>query len=92
VGYGDDYPANLEGQWLPLDGLRQGRYVLVHRVNADRRLRERSRGNDVASLLLRLRWRDRAPEIITLAACPGTPRCTQAAGRRGNPPRRPEGT
>ena len=40
VGYGDDYAANLEGQYLPLTGVADGRYVLVHRVNADRRIRE----------------------------------------------------
>ena len=38
VGYGDDYDANLEGQYLRLSGLRAGRYLLVHRANADRRL------------------------------------------------------
>src|SRR5215210_2422499 len=67
VGYGDDYAANLEGQWLPLDGLRAGRYLLVHRVNADRRLRETSYANNAASLLLRLRWRDGGPFIDILA-------------------------
>ena len=35
VGFGDAYAANLEGQYLRLNGLRAGRYVLVHRVNAD---------------------------------------------------------
>jgi Lysyl oxidase len=75
VGYGDDYAANLEGQWLPLDGLRAGRYLLVHRVNADRRLRETSYANNAASLLLRLRWRDGGPFIDILAECPDTARC-----------------
>jgi hypothetical protein len=79
VGYGDDYAAILEGQWLPLDGLRPGRYVLVHRVNADRSLRERSYGNNAASLLLRLRWLDGSPRIDIVAECPGTAHC--AAGR-----------
>ena len=40
VGYGDDYAAYLEYQDLPLDGLPGGRYVLVHRVNSDRRIQE----------------------------------------------------
>src|SRR5919106_2390875 len=40
VGYGDNYPAHLEYQDLPLDGLPGGRYVLVHQVNADHSLRE----------------------------------------------------
>jgi hypothetical protein len=70
VGYGDDYVANLEGQWLPLDHLRAGRYLLVHRANADGRLRERSRDNNAATVLFRLRWRHRAPQATILAASP----------------------
>jgi Lysyl oxidase len=75
VGYGDDYQANLEGQYLPLAGLRSGRYVLVHTVNAGRRLRELDYGNNSASLLLRLRWRDHVPSVRVLRTCPNTDRC-----------------
>ena len=75
VGYGDDYPAHLEGQYLPLTGLRAGRYVLVHRANAGRRLRERSYGNNAASLLLALRRRGGVPAVTVLARCPRTARC-----------------
>jgi hypothetical protein len=75
VGYGDDYAANLEGQYLPLDGLRAGTYLLVHRVNADRRLRETSYTNNAASLLLRLRWRHDGPYIDILAECPDSAGC-----------------
>jgi hypothetical protein len=75
VGYGDDYVANLEGQWLPLDGLRAGRYLLVHRANADGRLRELSRANNAASVLFKLRWRHQAPQATILAACPAAVRC-----------------
>ena len=75
VGYGDDYAANLEGQYLRLTGLAPGRYVLVHRVNADRRLRELDHRNNAASLLLRLRWRGREPLVRVLRACPATARC-----------------
>lgn len=77
VGYGDDYVANLEGQYLVLNGLRAGRYVLVHRVNTKRLLRERSYDNNAASVLLRLRWRHRVPRIKMLAVCPTTARCTR---------------
>ena len=49
VGHGDNYRAFLEGQSLRLNGLRSGRYVLVHRVNVDRRLRERSYDNNASS-------------------------------------------
>jgi hypothetical protein len=79
VGYGDDYAANLEGQWLRLDGLRAGNYVLVHRVNAGRRLRELSYANNASSLLLRLRWHNGVPQITALAACPDSASCAVAA-------------
>jgi hypothetical protein len=78
VGYGDDYAANLEGQYLRLTGLPAGRYVLVHRTNADRRLRELDYTNDAASLLLRLRWRGGAPTVRILRQCPDTDRCRPA--------------
>ena len=49
--------------------------MLVHRVNADRRLRELDHRNNAASLLLRLRWRGREPLVRVLRACPATARC-----------------
>jgi len=75
VGYGDDYPAHLEGQYLPLNGLRPGRYLLVHRANAGRRLRERNYRNNAASLLLELRRSGGEPAVRVIATCPGTARC-----------------
>jgi Lysyl oxidase len=39
-GYGDDYVPRLEGQSIDITGLPAGRYVLRHRVNVDRALRE----------------------------------------------------
>ena len=70
VGYGDDYQANLEGQYLKLTGLPAGRYVLVHQVNADRRLRELDYTNNAASLLLELRWRPAADGPLVSAPAP----------------------
>jgi glucose/arabinose dehydrogenase len=75
VGYGDNYTANLEGQYLKLTGLPAGRYVLVHQVNVERRLHELDYDNDAASLLLELRWQDRQPMVRILRECPGTARC-----------------
>jgi Lysyl oxidase len=75
VGYGDDYKATLEGQYLPLNGLRSGRYVLVHRVNADRGLRELRYSNNAASVLLELRWRSSAPWVRVLRTCSRSDRC-----------------
>ncbi|MGH3099735.1 MAG: lysyl oxidase family protein [Thermoleophilia bacterium] len=81
VGYGDDYPANLEGQYLRLSGLRAGRYVLVHRVNGERRLRELDHGNNAASLLLQLRWQRGEPMVRILRRCPDSGRCDRLTGR-----------
>jgi hypothetical protein len=75
VGYGDNYKANLEGQYLRLSGLRAGRFVLVHRVNADRGLRELDYRNNAASLLLELRWSRGEPLVRVLRVCPRTDRC-----------------
>jgi glucose/arabinose dehydrogenase len=75
VGYGDDYKANLEGQYLRLDGLPAGRYVLAHVVNADHRLHELDYTNNAASLLLELRWRRGQPMVRILRTCPATARC-----------------
>jgi Lysyl oxidase len=77
VGYGDDYPATLEGQWLPLTGLEAGRYVLVHHVNPGRRLRESSYANNAASVLFRLRWRGGVPSAREIYSCPDTARCEE---------------
>jgi len=75
-GYGDNYAANLEGQFLPLSGLRAGRYVLVHRVNADGRILESSYDNNASSLRLNLRVRGGEPRIRILGVCPTTEHCT----------------
>jgi Lysyl oxidase len=75
VGYGDNYQASLEGQFLPLTGLPSGRYVLVHRVNAGRRLRELDYRNNASSILLKLRWERGAPLVRQLRICPGSARC-----------------
>jgi hypothetical protein len=77
VGYGDDYRAFLEGQDLRLSGLPDGLYVLVHEANADRRLRELSYGNNAASVLLELRWREGVPSVHIRAVCPRARRCAR---------------
>ncbi len=79
VGYGDDYSAFLEGQDLPLSDLPNGRYVLVHRVNATGRLKELSYANNAASVLFDLRWSRGVPQMRVLATCPDTARCKKEA-------------
>jgi hypothetical protein len=75
VGYGDDYSAFLEGQDVPITDLPAGRYVLVHRVNVDQRLRELSYANDAASVLIELRWARSIPQMRVLAVCPDSDGC-----------------
>jgi hypothetical protein len=75
VGYGDIYPAYVEFQDLPLDGLPDGRYVLVQTVNPEGRLRELSRANNSSSALLGIRWRRGTPTVVLLRNCPDTARC-----------------
>lgn len=55
-GYGDDYVPVLEGQSISIAGLPAGRYVLRHRVNVDRVLRESDYGNNGATLSFDLAW------------------------------------
>jgi hypothetical protein len=84
VGYGDAYAASIEYQDLPINGLPAGRYVLVHRVNADRRLSEISYANDASSMLLDLRWRAGVPAIRVLATCPDSARCDERTRARAS--------
>jgi Lysyl oxidase len=77
VGFGDDYAAYLEYQDLSLDGLPNGRYVLVHEVNVERRIKEMSYANNAASLLFDLRWQAGEPYVRVIAACPGSDDCAR---------------
>jgi hypothetical protein len=71
IGFGDDYVPEKEGQSIDVTGVPAGRYVLVHRANPDRVLRERSYANNASSVLLELRGR----RVELLARCPGSARC-----------------
>jgi lysyl oxidase len=78
VGYGDDYLPNLEGQWVDLTGLRAGEYYLVHRANADRKVKERNYANDAASVLVDLSWPQgttQAPSVKVLRGCGASDAC-----------------
>jgi hypothetical protein len=78
VGWGDNYEAWRDGQYVELTGLAAGRYVLVHRVNPSRRLEESNYRNNAASVLIRLTWpqgKDGAPVVKVLKRCPDTARC-----------------
>jgi len=78
IGWGDDYAAHLEGQELELTSRAPGRYILVHRVNASRDLRETDYGDNAASMAIELSWprgRSQPPRIDVLARCPGRATC-----------------
>jgi hypothetical protein len=70
-GFGDDYVPEKEGQSIDVTGLPPGRYVLVHRANPERTLRERSYANNAASLSIDLRGR----RVRVLARCPDSASC-----------------
>jgi hypothetical protein len=55
VGWGDDYAANLEGQYIDIGGVAPGRYLLVHRVNTTHGLLETSPYNDVSCAAISLK-------------------------------------
>lgn len=78
VGYGDDYDAHLEGQEFEITGLPAGRYLLVHRVNKGRLLRETDYGNNAASMAIDLSWprgTSEPPRLDVVARCPSTATC-----------------
>jgi len=70
-GFGDDYVPEKEGQSIDVTRVPSGRYVLVHRANPERVLRERSYRNNAASVLLRLDGRT----ARVLKTCSDSARC-----------------
>ena len=64
-GYGDDYVPRLEGQWIDITDLPAGRYVLRHRVNVDRALRESDYGNNSAEVPFELTWSPSGTPAVT---------------------------
>jgi hypothetical protein len=75
-GFGDDYVPSLEGQYIDVTGLLPGRYLLVHRVNAGRELREASYANNAASALVELRRSDGSAIATVIATCPDSASCS----------------
>lgn len=77
-GFGDDYVPLLEGQFIDVTGLPDGRYELVHTVNTDGRIAERDYTNNASSVLFSLTWpqrRGRVPAVRVLRRCPAAASC-----------------
>ena len=78
VGYTDRYPGFFHGQDIDITGLEPGLYVLVHRANPERRIRELRYSNDAASALIRISAVNAftgAPTATLVRRCPGTDEC-----------------
>jgi len=78
VGYTDRYPGFFHGQDIDITHLDPGLYVLVHRANPERRLREVRYSNNEASLLIRLTRaspKTGLPDVRVLSRCPGSDWC-----------------
>ena len=78
MGWGDNYKPHLEGQELEVTSLPAGRYVLVHRVNVSRDIRESDFTDNVASMAFDLSWPRGSklpPRIDVVGRCPATATC-----------------
>jgi hypothetical protein len=78
VGYGDNYLPHLEGQYVDITGVPAGRYELVHRVNADKALRESNYANNAASIVVEIDWpqgQRQPPRIDVVGRCGAGRRC-----------------
>ena len=66
-GYGDDYVPRLEGQSIDITSLLAGRYVLRHRVNVDRALRESDYADNSAAVPFELTWSESGtPTVVAV--------------------------
>jgi hypothetical protein len=70
VGYGDDYDAHLEGQAIDVTHVPSGRYVLVHTVNPDHSLAERTYRNNKSRAVVRIARAGRGRPSVKLLRTP----------------------
>jgi hypothetical protein len=75
VGYTDRYPSYYHGQQVEVTRVPAGVYVLVHRANPTRRLRETKLGNNAASVRIRVSRARGRPSVHVLRMCEGSERC-----------------
>lgn len=75
-GWADVYEENVDGQFIDVTGVPAGRYVLVNRVNPQRRLREANYDNNVSSAYIELtRPPGGRPTARTLNFCRSSATC-----------------
>jgi hypothetical protein len=55
VGWGDTYPAYLEGQELDITNVGDGKYMVRSSVNADKNIIESDYSNNGASLYIEIK-------------------------------------
>jgi hypothetical protein len=85
VGWGDDYTANLEGQFIDVTGVPAGRYLLVHRVNTRHELLEANPFNDVSCVPVELTWPAGTQQQPAVKVLVGTKFCSSTYNRWGVP-------
>ncbi len=77
-GYVDRYPAFFHGQDVDVTRVPAGVYVLVHRANPARTVRELRYSDDAASVRVRLTWpggRKALPRVTVLRRCEASEAC-----------------
>ena len=78
VGWVDTYDPIRDGQQIDLTGLPAGLYRLIHRVNPDGLIREKTMANNMSSAVVQIKWpngRNAAPQVTVLKTCEDTPSC-----------------
>jgi hypothetical protein len=78
TGYGDEYEAQLEGQYIDITGLPPGRWNIVHTANAGQRLLESDYSDNSASLLVSIDWprgKREMPRVQVLKRCAEAASC-----------------
>jgi hypothetical protein len=82
VGWGDNYPANIEGQFIDIAGIAPGRYLLVHRIRAGGLL-ENDPYNDVSCAAIELKAPAGAGLAPTVTVSSSRKRCDSTYSRWG---------
>lgn len=83
VGWIDTYDPIRDGQQIDITGIPAGLYRLIHRVNPDGLIREKTMSNNMSSAVLQIRWpagRGGAPVVNVLKLCSATPSCKLTRG------------